>query len=187
MQTREPGTELDSPVQSIPEAAWTPLVTAILVAVPALLGIATGRPALFPSLGPTALFQAHTPDHPSSRFYNSVVSQAIGVGSGFLLVAIFGIAHAKSVFEAGELSWPRVGAAVGAVTLAAALEILLRAPHPPAASTTLLIALGTFHPSVRDAVTLAAGILTVAVIGELFRQLRARGIASPRARDGVRA
>jgi CBS-domain-containing membrane protein len=179
--------ELDSPVHSVPAAAWTPLVTALLVLLPGLLGIATGRPALFPSLGPTALFQAHTPDHPSSRFYNIVVSHLLGIGCGCLMVAIFGIARQKSVFEVGELSWARVGAATAAVGLAAVLELLFRAPHPPAASTTLLVALGTFHPTWRDIVTIVMSVLVVAVAGEFFRRLRARGIDSPRARDGVRA
>ena len=187
MPEREAGAESSSPIHSVPEAAWTPLVTALLVLVPGLLGIATGRPALFPSLGPTALFQAHTPDHPSSRFYNVVVSHLIGILSGYLMVTLFGIAHEKSVFEVGELSWARVGAATCAVALAAALELLFRAAHPPAASTTLLIALGTFHPTTRDTVSLLIGVLTVAVLGEFFRQLRKRGVDSPRARDGVRA
>lgn len=187
MATRESEAHPASPIQSIPEAAWTPLVTALLVLVPGLIGLGTGRPAIFPSLGPTALFQAHTPDHPSSRFYNVVVSHVIGVATGCLVVTLFGIAHEKSVFELGELSWPRVGASVVAVAIAAVLEILFRAAHPPAASTTLLVALGTFQPSVRDVATLLTSILTVAVLGELFRQLRARGTDSPRARDGVRA
>ena len=113
MAKRELEAQPTSPIHSIPEAAWTPLVTAFLVLVPGLIGIAIGRVALFPSLGPTALHQAHTPDHPSSRFYNVVVSHLLGLGCAFLMVTIFGIAHEKSVFELSELSWARVGASAG--------------------------------------------------------------------------
>ncbi|HEX8453314.1 MAG TPA: HPP family protein [Longimicrobium sp.] len=187
MQTREAGAELDSPLQSVAEAAWTPLVTALLVLLPGLVGLAIGRPTLFPSLGPTALLQARTPDHPSTRFYNVVVAHLIGLGSAFLMVTIFGIAHARSAFEVGELSWSRVLAASLAVGLSALVDTLLRAPHPPSAATTLLASLGAFHPSVRDTVTFVIGVLIVAVAGELCRHLRLRGVDSPRARDGVRS
>jgi hypothetical protein len=175
MPRPEADPEARSPVRPVPDGVWTPLATAVIVLVPGLVGLAAGRPVLFPSLGPTALMQAHDPDHPSSRFYNVVVSHLLGLGSAFLLVTLFGIAFEKSVFEVGHLSWARVGAAVLAVTLAAVLEMLLRASHPPAASTTLLAALGTFHPTVRDTVTVFMGVLAVAVVGELFRRLRARG------------
>jgi hypothetical protein len=175
MPRPEAGPEARSPVRALPDGVWTPLATAVIVLVPGLVGLAAGRPVLFPSLGPTALMQAHDPDHPSSRFYNVVVSHLLGLGSAFLLVTLFGIAQEKSVFEVGHLSWARVGAAVLAVTLAAVLEMLLRASHPPAASTTLLAALGSFHPTARDTLTVAIGVLAVAVVGELLRRLRARG------------
>jgi len=175
MPNPESGPEARSPVHSVPEMVWTPLVTALIVLVPALLGLGVGRPALFPSLGPTALLQAHQPDHPSSRPYNVVVSHLVGLGSAFLMVTLFGIAMEKSVFEVGHLSWERVAASVLAVMVAALLDLLLRASHPAAAATTLLASLGAFHPTLRDTLTVLMGVLVVAAVGELFRRLRARG------------
>jgi hypothetical protein len=175
------------PADAVPEMVWTPLATAVLVLLPGIVGMAAGRPMLFPSLGPTALHQAHTPDHPSSKVYNVVVSHLLGMGAGFLMVILFGIAKEKSVFELGHLTWPRVAASVAAVAIAAVLELVLHASHPPAASTTLLVALGTFKPTVRDAVTLVAGVLIVAAAGELLRRMRARGEKAPGARNGVEA
>lgn len=173
------GPETRSGVRSVPDAVWTPLATALITLVPGLVGLAAGRPALFPSLGPTALMQAHDPDNPSSRPWNVVVSHGVGLGSAFLAVTLFGIAMEKSVFEVGHLSWARVGASVLAVALAAVLEMVLRASHPPAASTTLLASLGSFHPTLRDTLTVALGVLTVAAAGEVFRRLRARREAPP--------
>jgi hypothetical protein len=159
---------------AIPDAVWTPLTVAVLTLVPGLVGLATGRVLLFPSLGPTALLQAHTPEHPSARPYNVVVSHLLGMGSGFAAVTAFGIAAAPSVFEARSLSPAHVGAAVVAIALSVLLELLLRASHPPAASTTLLVALGTFKPTVRDATALVLGVLIVAAAGEAVRRLRLR-------------
>jgi hypothetical protein len=160
---------------AIPDAVWTPLAVATLTLIPGLVGLATGRILLFPSLGPTALLQAHTPEHPSARPYNVIVSHLAALGAGFAAVTAFGLATAPSVFEAGRLSPERLGAAVVAAALAVLIELLLRASHPPAASTTLLVALGSFKPTVRDATAVVLGVLIVAAAGELVRRARRRG------------
>ena len=160
---------------AIPDVLWTPLAVAVLTLVPGLVGLATGRLLLFPSLGPTALLQAHSPEHPTARPYNVVVSHLLALGSGFAAVTAFGLATAPSVFETGSLSPARLGAAVVATALAVLLELLLRASHPPAASTTLLVALGSFKPTMRDTTAVVLGVLIVAAAGELVRRLRLRG------------
>jgi len=50
--------------------------------------------------------------------------------------------------------------------------LLLRASHPPAASTTLLFALGALQPTLREAALVAAGVLLVAVLVQLVRLVR---------------
>ena len=166
-------TASDTPPPTV-DAPITALLVALVVLVPGLVGLATGRVLLFPSLGPTALLQAHTPEHPSARPYPVVVSHLVGVAAGMGAVIAFGLATAPSVFEAGALSPARVGAAVVAVAVATAVEILLRASHPPAASTTLLVALGSFKPTARDVAALVIGVLVVAATGEAGRGLRLR-------------
>lgn len=59
-----------------------------------------------------------------------------------------------------------------AVSLGTMAEVLLRATHPPTASTALLVALGSFKPTLRDAAALVVGMLLVAGIGERLRLLR---------------
>jgi hypothetical protein len=51
---------------------------------------------------------------------------------------------------------------------------LLRASHPPAAATTLLVALGSMQ-TVDKALKIFIGILILVVLGEAVRQLRVRG------------
>ncbi|MBW3630788.1 MAG: HPP family protein [Gemmatimonadetes bacterium] len=161
-----------STIRSLPEAVWTPLAVALIALVPGIVGLAAGRPFLFPSVGPTAVLQAHKPDDPSARPYNILVGHLAGLGTAFLMVTLLGIGQQKSVFELGHLTTERVAAAVLALALAAAVEIVLRAPHGPAAATTLLASLGAFKPTIKDAVTVIGGILLVIAVGEVLRRLR---------------
>ena len=72
----------------------------------------------------------------------------------------------------------RVGAATLAMVLTLAVMTLLRATHPSAATTTLLVALGTFRTAY-DAVTVIIGVLILAAIGEIARQVRVRPTENP--------
>ena len=54
------------------------------------------------------------------------------------------------------------------------LITVMRATHAPAAATTLLIALGAFALTAKDASSLIIGVLLVAGIGWCFRVLRLR-------------
>lgn len=166
-----------SSIPPVPDALWSPLVAGLVTLVPGLVGLATGQILLFPSLGPTAVIQAHDPEQPSARFYNVLASHLGGLASAYLAVTLLGIAHAPSVFEARQLSVARVVAAALAIILAIGVEKLLRAYHPPAASTTLLAALGSFKPTLQDALSVVIGVLIVAGVGEGFRRLRLRSTA----------
>jgi hypothetical protein len=90
-----------------PEPLWAPLIAGLITLIPGLLGLATGFVLLFPSLGPTALMQAHTPDHPAARLYNIIVSHLCAMLIGFALVLALGLAQTPSVFELHRLSLPR--------------------------------------------------------------------------------
>ena len=151
---------------------WSPIAAAAITAVPGLIGLAVGRLLLFPSLGPTALMQAHVPEHPSSRPYNVLVSHIGGLASAYLAVTVFGIANTPSVFVRHALSPARVGASVLAILLGTFIEIALDASHPPAASTTLLAALGSFKRTWGDAALVVDGVVLVLAAGEIVRRIR---------------
>lgn len=155
-------------------SVWSPAITVAVALVPGVIGVLTGQLLLFPSLGPTVVMQAHLPRHGSSRFYNIVVAHLIGLASGDVCVFVLGLAHAPSVFATHVLTPARVIAAALALLLAITLEVTLRASHPPAAATTLLAALGSFKPNVRDTIAVITGVLIVAVVGEVVRRARVR-------------
>jgi len=67
----------------------------------------------------------------------------------------------------------RIGAGPLAVALTLFFNILLRASHPPAAATTLLVALGTFQMK-HEALMLFLGVVILATLAELARRIRIR-------------
>ena len=158
-------------VARAPEAIWSPLMAGGLVLLAGLLSFLLRQPWLFPSLGPTAFIQAHRPRSNVARFYNTVAGHLIGIVAGFACVFVIGAAEAPSVASIDHSVLPRVFASALAVTLTMLGQVVLRAYHPPAAATTLIISLGVIHMTWRDASGLVIGILVVAVVGELLRRL----------------
>ncbi len=70
-----------------------------------------------------------------------------------------------------QLALSRVWATVIAVFLTVFLALLLKASHPPAAATALLVTLGAIQtgPAALNAVV---GIVLISILAELFRQIR---------------
>jgi hypothetical protein len=157
----------------LPDAQWSPLAGGLIVLLVGLVGWLFGKPWLLPSLGPTAYLQAETPAHPNSSFYNTVVGHLLGLVVGFLAVMFCGAMNAPAVLTDHQLVLARVLAAALAVALTLLLAPLVKATHPPAAATTLLVALGSIK-TLNDAFNLAIGVLLVAAIGSAFRQIRLR-------------
>jgi hypothetical protein len=156
---------------SLPELLWSPAAGGMLVALVGVIACLAGQPWLIPSLGPTAYLQAETPAHPSSRFYNTVVGHLIGLAMGFLAVAIFNAWQSPGVFSDHQLVFARVWASALALGLTLLVALLLKASHPPAGATTLLVALGAIRTT-QDALNAAAGVVLVALLGTALRRVR---------------
>ena len=171
-QQGENASQKGGPILSIPDVVWGPLAVASLLGAVGLIGLAVGQPLLIPSLGPTAFLQAEEPRAPSARFYNTVVGHLVGLAAGMAAVLLLGASDAPSVLADKEMVQVRVGAAVlsGALTMLGLS--LLRASHPPAAATMLLVSLGGIGTSWRGVGVFAVGVLIVAILGEGVRFLR---------------
>lgn len=161
-----------------PHPYIAPLIASLTLVPPAALAVLFQDVILFASLGPTAVMQAQAPERRSSSLYSVVVSHLGGFGVASVTVALLGIAHAPSVFVAHTVSIRRAIAAIVALGAATALEILLRAPHPPAGSTTLLVALGSMKPDLHTFALFATGVLAVGLTGEATRYFRGHGAAA---------
>ncbi len=162
----------------IPDSVWGPVVAGILLVIVGLIGLAAGQPWLFPSLGPTAYMLTETPKLPATRFYNVLVGHLVGLGAGFLAVALVNAWSAPPVVSTGILTMPRMGASALAVAITLAVSTFLRASHPPAAATTLLVALGSFKTA-NDVPIVLIGVLILAALGQIARQIRIRGTQNP--------
>jgi hypothetical protein len=134
-------------------------------------------PYLFPSLGPTAFLQAEYPDQRSSGIYHVVVGHLLGLVSGFLAVGLSGAMNVAPASPGAPITLARALAVLFAVAITILLQLAARASHPPAISTSLLIALGAFSASLHTVATITTGVLLVGVPGELLRQARSRARA----------
>ena len=163
-------------VASIPDPVWGSLTAGGLLLVVGLLGLVAGLPVLVPSLGPTAVIIAITPAHPSARAMEHVgrPRQRAGGRLRRRRAARRGVRADGSGDH--ELAPVRVLAAVIAIALTVALGFGLRASHPPAAATTLLVALGSVA-TFRDALVVMVGVAITAILGELLRTLRRQRFA----------
>lgn len=158
---------------AIPDIVWAPVTAGLLMLSVGLVGLAFSQPWLFPSLGPSAYLRSERPGHEVSRLYNTLAGHMVGLGLGFLAVAVFDAWDAPAVVSSGIITLPRVEASALAVALTVLFNSLFRSSHPPAAATTLLVALGAFSTS-KDALVVFAGVLLMAAVSEVFRQLRLR-------------
>jgi CBS-domain-containing membrane protein len=147
------------------------LASALLIAVVGAIALLVGRPWLLPSIGPTAVLAGEMPAHPVSRPWNTIVGHLGGLLAGFTGVWVTGSMGQPVVLVDHVLTSPRVLAAIVAIALTVLVGAVLRASHPPAAATTLLVSLGSISTPV-DALNLIAGVLVIAVLAELVREVR---------------
>lgn len=136
----------------------------ITIAILAAVAMASGTPFVFPSLGPTAFLFFFTPRAPAATPRHTIYGHAIGIVCGYGALRLFGLQHAPPAMVAG-VSAARIGAAALSLASTGALMILLKAAHPPAGATTLIISLGIvtrpFHLLV---IEIAVAILTLQAI-----------------------
>jgi hypothetical protein len=156
----------------VPDLVWAPIAVSFLLLAVGLIALAFGQPWMFPSLGPSAFLQAEDPARKTARFYNVVVGHLVGLASGIAAVLLLGASDTPGVLASGILTPIRLSAAALSAVLTMIGLSLLRAAHPPAAATMLLVALGGFPPTGKTASTILAGVLLLAILGEGVRYLR---------------
>ncbi len=113
----------------------------LTIALLALLAVVTGSPFVFPSLGPTAYLLFIAPLQQNSSPRNTILGHAIGLICGYGAYVVTGAANLPFGVHPG-VYWPRILAAALSLSATGALMVLLRADHPPAGATTLIVSLG---------------------------------------------
>jgi CBS-domain-containing membrane protein len=72
------------------------------------------------------------------------------------------------------VTFPRVWASAAALAMLSVLLPQLRAYHPPAAATALLVTLGAYRMTGKTPLALMGGVVAVALVAELLNRSRPR-------------
>ncbi|MEU5962170.1 HPP family protein [Micromonospora parva] len=115
--------------------------SALAVAIAGLVALVTHQPWLFPSLGPAVLLHVEKPQSPESSPRNTFIGHGVALLAGYGFLAALGLTDNPSVLEEG-VSGLRIVTAAGSLAATALVLVLLRASHPPAGATTLIVSLG---------------------------------------------
>jgi CBS-domain-containing membrane protein len=107
----------------------------------AAVAMVSRTPFVFPSLGPTAFLFFFTPTLPTASPRHSIYGHAIGIACGYGALLATGLQHAPPAMVTG-VDGHRILAAALSLASTGALMILLKAAHPPAGATTLIVSLG---------------------------------------------
>jgi CBS-domain-containing membrane protein len=107
---------------------------------------------------------------------NTIVGHAVGVLAGAFSLAVFGLLNAPSLYVSG-LTFGRVCAMALAVALTGGVLRVIRAAHPPAGATTIIVASGLLHTP-RQMLDVLIGVLLLTIAGWLLN--RAMGVPAPR-------
>ncbi|PSP64676.1 hypothetical protein BRC77_03195 [Halobacteriales archaeon QH_8_64_26] len=121
------------------ERIGTSLHTGLLIAVLGVLAWATGFPALFPSLGPSAFVLARVPNGEVSKPRRVLGAHAIGVVAGLLAYQAFasGLVVTQSVLPFSTTSMLLAASGVASIVLTVAGMLFFECSHPPACATTM--------------------------------------------------
>jgi hypothetical protein len=151
---------------------WTPGVCAALIVVVGVTGFWLHQPWLFAGLGPTILLVASNPGHETARFRSIVVGHLVAIACAYLALLLLNATSAPSLLAAATMSLPRVWASAGALAMLVLVQPQLRAYHPPAAATALLVTSGAYRMTGKTPLALLAGVLVVAIAAELLHRAR---------------
>lgn len=147
------------------DAFRTGVRTGALLVLTGLVAVLTGRPFLFPSLGPSAYLLATAPDAPTSRNDRLFGGHAIGVVAGLVsyhLLASGLVVTTPVAPLSPEQVWLGASAVLSVGLTAAGMEAT-GYRHAPACATTLIVALGLLPSPIDGALILVAvGLLAAA-------------------------
>lgn len=163
-------------IERMPRGLMAVVFSGSIIALIGALGVWSGQPWLIPSLGPSLYLHTMTPKSHSAKALNTFVGHTLGLAVALVMVYITGADAAPSVTGADVLTWPRVAAAALAVSGLLTVQLVLRLGHPPAAATTLMVALGAIDPTLKGAITVLVAVALLTVLGEAARRLEVRKV-----------
>lgn len=144
----------------------------------ALIGVIawrTGIPFLFPALGASTFIVFALPGAPAAAPRNVVLSHLLGAVTGWICLQAFSVDPTGATLS-HLIGLPHVFAASLALGITTILMLVLRAPHPPAGATTLIVALGSMPAAWHIGVVVVS---CLGLVGLAHVAHRAAGIPYP--------
>jgi CBS domain-containing membrane protein len=148
----------------------------LTIALSGALAWALGEPLVFPSLGATAFLFFETPMAEVASPRNTLIGHYTGALVATLWLFVFGLQDNPNVLVEG-FTVERAAAVALSVACTGGILRLLRAAHPPAGATTVIVSAGLLHTAHQLAV-LAAGVALLTVSAHLLNRLL--GVPAPR-------
>jgi len=161
---------------NVGNAVYTFTGSLLAIVVAGVAAWAFKEPLLFPSLGATAFLIFETPLAEVGSPRNTVIGHLVAIGAAALSLGLFGLFDAPNAFVEG-VTPARIGAVALSVALTGGVLRVLRAAHPPAGATAIIVSSGLLaEPD--QMVAVAIGVVLVTVAGWLLN--RAMGVPAPR-------
>jgi CBS domain-containing membrane protein len=148
----------------------------VTIGVSGALAWLAQEPLLFPSLGATAFLLFETPMAEVASPRNTVVGHVTGAAVAVVWLLVFGLHGDVDALTAG-VDPARAAAVALSVACTGGLLRLLRAAHPPAGATTVIVSAGLLQ-SPRELLALMAGVAVVAATAHVLNRLL--GVPAPR-------
>ncbi len=156
-------------------AVYTFLGSLLAIGLSGVAAWAFDEPLLFPSLGATAFLFFETPMADVASPRNAIIGHGVAIVAAVVALAVFGLLDAPSAYEAG-VEPARIGAVALAVALTGGTLRLLRAAHPPAGATTIIVSSGLLDQP-EQLLAVMVGVLILTVAGYALNH--AMGVPSP--------
>jgi CBS-domain-containing membrane protein len=122
-------------------AIYTFIGSLLTIALSGLLAWILKEPLVFPSLGATAFLFFETPMAEVASVRNTIIGHAVGAGVAFVWLNVFGLVGDPSAIAEG-FSAERVVCVALSLGFTGGILRLLRAAHPPAGATTVIVSIG---------------------------------------------
>jgi CBS domain-containing membrane protein len=157
-------------------AVYTFLGGLLTIALSGALAWALDEPLVFPSLGATAFLFFETPMAEVASPRNTLIGHYVGALVATVWLFVFALQDNPSVLVEG-FSAARAAAVALSVACTGGILRLLRAAHPPAGATTVIVSAGLLHTAHQLAV-LAAGVALLTATAHVMN--RVLGVPAPR-------
>jgi hypothetical protein len=154
---------------------WVPAVSAALIVLVGAIGVWLRQPWLFAGLAPTILMVAANPGHETTSVRAIVGGHLAAIACGYLGLVLLNAAIAPSMLITRIVPMDRVWASAAAIAMLVVVQAQLKAFHPPAAATALLVTLGVYRMTGKTPLALMGAVVVVAVASEILKRVRPRG------------